>query len=45
MPHHIEETIRLLAQLHVDHHQSATMHERVVERATAVLVRPWLLAG
>ena len=43
LPAHIEETVRSLAQLHADHHQNATSHERAValrgevdpDRATA----------
>ena len=43
LPAHIKETVRSLAQLHADHHQNATSHERAValrgevdpDRATA----------
>ena len=28
LPAHIEQTVRSLAQLHADHHQNATLHER-----------------
>lgn len=40
VPLHIEETIRSLARLHAEHHQSATPLERAVDRMTALLGRP-----
>jgi uncharacterized membrane protein len=40
---HIEQTIRSVAQLRADHHESATAIERAVDRTTALLSRPWLL--
>ena len=40
LPAHIEETVRSLAQLHADHHQNATPHERALARTTALLARP-----
>jgi predicted membrane protein len=45
LPSHIEDTVRSLAQLHAEHHQNATRHDRVVEGATAVLAHPWFMIG
>ena len=45
LPAHIEETVRSLAQLHADHHQNATPHERVVARTTALLAHPRFIGG
>ena len=45
LPPHIEETVRSLAQLHADHHQSASRHERAVARTTALrLIRGLAIA-
>ena len=40
LPAHIEETIRSIAQLHVEHHENATPLQRAVDRVTALLGRP-----
>ena len=40
---HIEQTIRAVAQLRADHHESATAMERAVDGTTALLSRPWVL--
>src|SRR5437870_4472637 len=40
LPSHIEETIRLIARLHAEHHQSATPLQRAVDRMTALLGHP-----
>jgi uncharacterized membrane protein len=40
---HIEETIRLIARLHTEHHQNATPLERAVDRMTDLLSRPRFL--
>ena len=45
LPAHIEETVRSLAQLHADHHQNATPHERAVARTTALLAHPRFIGG
>jgi hypothetical protein len=45
LPAHIEETVRSLAQLHADHHQNATPHERAVARVTALLGHPRFIGG
>ncbi len=45
LPAHIEETVRSLAQLHADHHQNATPHERAVARVTALLAHPRFIGG
>jgi uncharacterized membrane protein len=45
LPAHIEETVQSLAQLHADHHQNATPHERAVARTTALLAHPWFIGG
>ena len=45
LPAHIEETVRSLAQLHADHHQNATFHERAVARTTALLAHPRFIGG
>ena len=40
LPSHIEETVRTIARLHAEHHQRATLSERLVDNATALLGRP-----
>ena len=40
LPAHIEETIRSIARLHAEHHQSTTPLQRAVDRITALLARP-----
>jgi uncharacterized membrane protein len=42
-PHHIEETIRSIARLHAEHLENATPVQRAVDRATALLGRPWFI--
>jgi uncharacterized membrane protein len=37
---HIEETIRSVARLHAEHHESATPLQRAIDRITALLGRP-----
>jgi uncharacterized membrane protein len=37
---HIEETIRSIAQLHAERHETATSLQRAVDRVTALLGRP-----
>jgi uncharacterized membrane protein len=43
LPAHIEEAIRSITRLHADHHQNATPLQRVVDRITALLGRPWFI--
>jgi uncharacterized membrane protein len=45
LPSHVEDSVRSLAQLHADHHKNATRHERIVERATALLAHSWLMVA
>ena len=40
LPAHIEETIRSIARLRAEHHQSTTPLQRAVDRITALLGRP-----
>jgi uncharacterized membrane protein len=40
LPNHVDETIRSIAQLHLEHHENATPLQRVVDRLTALLARP-----
>lgn len=35
LPSHVDETIRSIAQLHIEHHENATPLQRVVDRLTA----------
>jgi uncharacterized membrane protein len=43
LPAHIEETIRSIAQHHIEHHEDATSLQRAVDRVTALLRRPMFL--
>jgi uncharacterized membrane protein len=43
LPDHIEETIRSIAQLRAEHHESATALERALDHVTALLSRPWFI--
>jgi uncharacterized membrane protein len=40
LPSHIEETVRLIAELHANHHQNATPAQRLTNRLAGVLARP-----
>jgi uncharacterized membrane protein len=44
-PSHIEDAIRSIAQLDIDHHDSATPPQRWVVGATDLLGRPWFLGA
>jgi uncharacterized membrane protein len=44
LPIHSEETIQSIARLHAEHRATATPHQRIVERITAVLGRPVFIA-
>jgi uncharacterized membrane protein len=39
LPPHIEQSVRSIARLHADHHESATPRERAIERVTTILGR------
>ena len=41
----IDETIEAIARLHTEHHASATLHQRTVDRFTVWLSRPSFIAG
>ena len=43
LPSHVEETVRAIQQLHVEHREEATTAERAFERATGLLGRPAFL--
>jgi uncharacterized membrane protein len=45
VPPHLEETIRSIARLHADHHETATPQQRAVDRMTAVLGRPGFIGA
>jgi uncharacterized membrane protein len=40
---HIVEAAYSIAQLHAEHHRSATAHERTIGRATGILGQPWFI--
>jgi uncharacterized membrane protein len=42
-PDHIEETIRSIARLHTEHHESATPLQRAVDFMTALVGRPMFI--
>lgn len=43
LPPHIEETVRSLAQLHIEHHRNVTPFQRRIGSLTAFLIQPWLV--
>ena len=43
LPRHIEDTVQAIARLHADHHRSATPLQRLVDRLTALVARPWFI--
>jgi uncharacterized membrane protein len=45
LPTHIEETARTIAQLHADHYRAATPLQRIVDRTTAQVGRPRMIAA
>ena len=45
LAHHIEDTIRSVAQLDTEYHESATRQQRWVDRTTDMLGRPWFLGA
>lgn len=42
-PPHIEDTIRSIAQLNVEHHDNATRPQRWVDRVTGLVGQPWFI--
>lgn len=40
LPPHVEETVRAIRKLHEDHHNSATLPERVAACVTSAIARP-----
>jgi uncharacterized membrane protein len=40
LPQHVEETVRAIQKLHEDHHNSATLAERLAASVTGVIARP-----
>jgi uncharacterized membrane protein len=45
LPAHIEETVQAIRQLHAEHHERATLLQRLAERMTSFIGRPVFLAG
>ncbi len=45
LPAHVEETIRSIARLQAEHHGNATLHQRAVDRVTALLGHPRFIGG
>jgi uncharacterized membrane protein len=43
--HHIEDAIRSITQLDIEHHGRATRQQRLVEHTTELLGRPWFLGA
>jgi uncharacterized membrane protein len=44
IPDHIDEAVRSVAQLHSDHHGRTATSQRVVNRITAFMARPFFIA-
>jgi uncharacterized membrane protein len=40
LPAHIEETVRSIAELHVQHYREATLYQRIIDGITAQVGRP-----
>ena len=43
LPAHIEETIQAIARLHADHHEQSSPLQKVVDRTTCLIGRPWFV--
>ena len=43
LPAHIEETIQAIARLHADHHEQSSPLQKVVDRTTSLIGRPWFV--
>lgn len=44
VPDHVDEAVRSVAQLHSDHHGRTTASQRLVNRITAFIARPFFVA-
>jgi uncharacterized membrane protein len=44
LPRHVEETVRSISLLHVEHHNRATASDRIVDGATSLISRPGFIA-
>jgi uncharacterized membrane protein len=44
-PEHIDETIAAIARLHAEHEGAATGHQRFLNRAAALISRPWVITA
>lgn len=47
LPHHIEQTVQAMAELHAHHHRQATTVQRAVDRLTGFVGRPrfvWIVS-
>jgi uncharacterized membrane protein len=42
-PDHVDEAVRSVTRLHSDHHGRATSPQRVVNRTTSIMGRPWFI--
>lgn len=40
LPAHVEETVRAIAKLHLEHHRQATTVQRIVDRSVATVAKP-----
>lgn len=45
LPQHVEESVRSVADLHIEHHASATALDRILERATELAGHPVTLSA
>ena len=45
LPSHVEEAVRAVASMHVDHEREATQADKAVDRLTSVVGRPSFLAA
>ena len=45
LPAHIESTVQAIAQLHAEHHKTATPLQRIVDRLTSTIGRPAFVGG
>jgi uncharacterized membrane protein len=44
-PEHIDDTIAAIARLHAEHEGTATGHQRFLNRAAALISRPWFISA
>ena len=45
LPRHVEGTVQAIAQLYLEHHQTASLAERVIDRMTSTIGRPAFLGA